>query len=97
MNKKIISYIHFSIKKGAVKLGLEEVVKSASKIKLVIYSSELKESSFKKLIAFCESNNIKHICLTEEIDGVLVQKNAKVIGITDESLSKAIIENINIW
>lgn len=95
MNNKIVSYIHFSIKKGAVKFGLDDVIKIPRKVKLIIYSSELQPSSLSKLISVGDENSIKCISLTEELKATLLQKNVKVIGITDESLAKAILNNIN--
>ena len=90
MNKKIVSYIGFSVRKGAIKLGQEEVFKSGNKNKLIIYSSALAENTLKKLLKFADENKIQMLNLTKELDEVFRNKAVKVLGVTDISLANAI-------
>ena len=92
MNNKIVSYIGFAVKKGSVKYGVDEILKSGYKIKLVIYNYDLAQNSLKKIEKFLADKNIEGINLIEELKFVFNSKGTKVIGITDESLKLAILK-----
>lgn len=81
---KINSYIGFAIKSRNIVYGADNIL-SSKKCKLIIASENLSQNTINKL----QTKNIK-IILLKEVDYNSLNLRGLVVGITDESLSKAI-------
>ncbi len=92
MNNKIESYIGFSIRKGSVIWGVDNILISKKKIEVILYTSSLSTKSWSNLQFYAEKTKTYIFCV-EEFD-ILQKKNCKAIAICDKSLAKAIIENL---
>jgi len=95
MNKKIVSYIGFSIKKGAVKLGIEEIQKAKNKLKLIVFSSTLAQNSYNKIEEYSKQIGVQMVNLTDELNEIFKEKLVKLVGITDKALASAIIKELS--
>lgn len=92
MNNKIESYIGFSIRKGSVVFGVDNILVSKKHIHVLLYTSELSPKSLSNLTFFAQKISVPILCV--ENFEILQKKNCKAIAICDKSLAKAIIENL---
>ena len=92
MNPKISSYIGFSVKKGSVVFGLDNIETYRKKVHLILCSNLLAENSFKKATLESQKRN----CLIFKLEGLeeILKRNCKVLAICDKQLAVAIIENL---
>lgn len=89
---KVKSYLGFSIKSGKVIFGSDKLFVAKKLPSLVLICSTQNEKVASKVIRFCKNNNIKVIQMTDIVLADLIARdNCKVIGILDNSLAKAII------
>ena len=87
---KLKTYVGFAIKSKNIKFGTDEILKQKF-LHLVIYSSQLQDSSKNKLTKFATQTNSKLIELEQnEIDLVLNKTQIKAFAITDKGLADAI-------
>ena len=90
MNNKIVSYIGFAIKSGAVVYGADDILKSKKNSGVILYKKDINEKNLNKI-----KSKLKIPCLDcdEELTSFEKLSGAKVIFITDKNLSEAIISN----
>ena len=91
---KVKTYLGFSLKSGSIIFGYDNIVKRINKIKLIILCSSANEKTIlniKKLKQ--ETIKLKSLTLSE----LLERDNVKAIGLTNENLTKSILENIDIF
>ena len=94
LNQKCNSYIHFAVKANKVLWGLDFIKKSKFLPYVIIYDKSLGANSKKQLDYFAEQNEVELIEVEENyLNNLLKRNNVKMIGIIDESLSNAIINN----
>ena len=90
---KIISYIGFAIKSNKVVAGQTPLKRSKENLKLILVCNTATEN----LTNLAKNLSIKHGCeyikLNTKLEELSNIKNIKIIGITDENLAKAIIDN----
>lgn len=90
---KIISYIGFAIKSKQIIIGQSHLRNATTDIKLIMLCHTATDN-LKKL---AKNLSIKHNCEIIETKQPLEEltnlKEVKIIGITNENLSKAIIDN----
>lgn len=86
---KIETFIGFAIKSGAVQYGVDNIIKSGSRIQLVLINGEEETSSKQKIVKFCNRNNIKVKILKEKSFQL---KNVQAIGILNENLATQILK-----
>lgn len=90
---KIISYIGFAQKSNKLIAGQTPLKRTKEKLKLILVCS----SGSENLINLAKNLAVKHGCefiITKpNLETLTNIQNIKIIGLTDENLSKAIIEN----
>ena len=90
---KIISYIGFAQKSNCLIAGQTPLKRTKSKLNLILVCSTGSEN----LVNLAKNLAVKHSCeyiVTKvELEKLTNIKDIKIIGITDENLSKAIIQN----
>lgn len=92
--EKIKSYVGLAKRSRSFVVGLDNVLKS-SKLKLVIYTDKLSDSSLNKLNNFVKTKDIDSFMISSEIaDVVLGSEMIKVFAITDKGLANAIKKNL---
>ena len=91
--KKIISYVGFAQKSNKLIAGQTPLKRTKENLKLILVCS----SGSENLLNLAKNLAIKHNCefivTKQELQTITNIKDVKIIGITDENLSKAIIEN----
>lgn len=67
------------------------------KLKALILARDLAENSLEKMVAAAKKNNVPFRIYgeMEELSHITGKENAGIFGITDENMSKAIIEEID--
>ncbi len=92
---KIKSYIGFAIKSGAIKYGVDDIVK-CKKSKLILFSDTLAKSSTEKLLNFASTNKIDAIQIESDNFDLLFDGNVniKAVAILDFNLALAIKKNM---
>ena len=90
---KIISYIGFANKSNSLIAGQSPLKRTQKKLYLVMVCS----SGSDNLKNLAKNISVKHQCeylvTTESLEKLTNIKDIKIIGTTDENLSKAIIDN----
>ena len=90
---KIISYIGFAKKSNNLVIGQTPIKRCAKQLHLILVCNSASEN----LKNLAKNTSIKHGCeyiITEpNLSELANLKDIKIIGLTDENLSKAIIEN----
>ena len=90
---KIISYFGFAKKSNNCVMGQTALKKSTKKMHLIVVCQTASDN----LKNMAENLATKHDCphiITKELLSVLLHENdIKIVGITDENLSKAIMDN----
>ncbi len=91
--RKIISYLGFAIKSNNIITGQTALKYTKKSINLILVCSSASEN----LVNLAKNLSIKHNCefivtkqMLQELTGI---KDVKIIGLTDENLSKAIIKH----
>lgn len=88
---KISTYAGFAIKSGKVVFGYDNLITSKKNIKLVLICSSINDKMYNKIQGYCDGKHIKYYKFDNEIlSDIIHRDNCKMLGITDESLSKAI-------
>ena len=94
LNQKCNSYIHFAVKANKVLWGLDFIKKSKFIPYVIIYDNTLGGNSKKQMMNYSEENEVELIEVEENyLNDLLKRKNVKMIGIIDESLANAILNN----
>ncbi len=94
LNQKCNSYIHFAVKANKVLWGLDFIKKSKFIPYVIIFDESLGANSKKQLEHFAQENEVELISVEENyLNNLLKRNNVKMIGIIDESLSIAILNN----
>ena len=90
---KIISYIGFAKKSNNLVVGQTPIKRCTKQLYLILVCNSASEN----LKNLAKNTSIKHSCeyiITEpNLSELANLKDIKIIGLTDENLSKAIIEN----
>ncbi len=97
--EKISSYIGFALKAGKTIVGQTSLKNSKEHIKLIIVDFNSGENLIKLTKNLSVKHNCPHIITKIPLAELTHKPDIKIIGITDENLSKAILkykENINI-
>ena len=89
---KIKSYYGFALKSGNLAIGLDSILKANCKV--IIIAKTLANNSKNKCLS--KTNNSKIVELDQEIM-MEITENSKIlaVGVTDESLANAIINNLS--
>lgn len=93
MRSKIKSYFGFSIRSNAAMFGLDQIVASKKKPKLVVYDETLSENSRNKLGGYCERGRIPLVGM-KNLSELLSNDSVLAVGVTNENLASAILAEI---
>lgn len=89
---KIESYIGFAIRKGSAYFGVDNVIESRKKPKVILFDKKLSERSQTRLRRYAETAGIPSF--EYNLTDALPHKNCLALGIADGSLAEAIISVI---
>ena len=90
---KIISYIGFAKKSNKLIAGQTPLKRTKSKLNLILVCSTGSENLINLAKNLAVKHNCEYIVTKQELETLTNIKDIKIIGITDENLSKAIIQN----
>jgi len=90
---KIISYIGFAQKSNNLIAGQTPLKRTKSKLNLILVCSTGSENLVNLAKNLAVKHNCEYIVTKIQLETLTNIKNIKIIGITDENLSKAIIQN----
>lgn len=95
MNKqKINTFINFAVRARKVIFGVDKIKTSKIIPLVIIYDEALSDNSKKQIDKYSLENNVQLFKVEKDyLNNLLKRNNVKVIGIVDESLAKAIIDN----
>ena len=96
---KIISYIGFAIKSKSVVVGQGQLKHFKGKLNLVLVDGKSATNLINLAKTIADKHNCQLIITKLPLEQLSNMPNIKILGITDENLSKAIIlnkESINI-
>ena len=93
-NDKIYTYLGFSIKSGKIVYGYESVIVGKKKVYLVLCDTVLAENSRKKVARFVAEKNIV-MRMIPDLSEYFGGRQIKCVGIAEEHLSEAIINELN--
>lgn len=90
---KVISYIGFANRAGNLIAGQSPLKRTKKQLKLIMvcFSGSDNLKNLAKNLAV--KHGCEYIVTTEKLENLTNIKDIKIIGITDENLSKAIIDN----
>ena len=89
---KIKTYLGFAIKSGKIIFGYDNLLIAKNNPYLVLSCSTLNEKMNTKVNTFCNNRKIKCVNLLEvKLSDLIQRDNCKVVGIKDENLSNAIL------
>lgn len=95
MDQKLKSYFGFAIKSRNIIYGVDNIL-SSKRVKLIVISHTLADSSYHKVINFATKNNIDIIRLdSNTLKGYLNRENVLACGILDKNLAQAIQSNFS--
>ncbi len=90
---KIISYIGFAIRANKIILGQSHLKRTDKKLYLVLVCSSASDNLINLAKNLSKKNGCDYIITKPKLQDLTNIQDVKIIGITDESLSKAIIDN----
>ncbi len=88
--KKIVSYLGFCQKSGAIVYGLDNLQKTKKRIYIILTCPSLGENSLKKVSKLALEKNIQVFETSQPLNLFLNKENCKIIGILNNELSNAI-------
>lgn len=91
---KTKTYLGFAIKSASIVFGYDNIVKKSHKIKLIIACSLINEKTLNN-IKKLNKPLIRLVCVT--LSELLERDNVKVVGLTNENLSQAILNDNSIF
>lgn len=93
---KIKSYVGFAIRSGAIIWGLDNILTSAGKAKLILYDDKLSLNGVRKLTNYIDKVGVESIKLPPEysLSDITGRENVKLIAIVNDNLANAIRQNI---
>lgn len=88
---KVRSYIGFAVRSRGAIFGIDNIKKAKIPPYLVLYDSTVSENTLKKITQYSEGKSIMFKIEEFLLSELLKRDKVKVMGITNESLAKAII------
>ncbi len=92
---KIKSYLGFAYKSGNIVLGIDNIKRTKKIIYLILISNDLSENGANEIKKLAEDKNWILLCVHNLLNEIIVNKNVKIAGITDENLANVIIKEYN--
>lgn len=96
MTTKVLSYIGFAIKSGKVRTGVNVAKTVSGRVPLMIMCESASTNTQKEILSLAEKLNSK-LVVTKGIlvEDIFYKQNCKLALITDNSLAKAILSNLD--
>ena len=92
---KILTFIGFSIRARKIKCGVN-AVKTLKKAYVLIICSTASKNTFDESVSLAKKLSAKLIvCNGYVLADVICKENCKLIALTDEGLSKAVLEHLD--
>lgn len=92
---KIETIIGFAVKAGKMSFGADNLGVSARKIRLIFMSESVSEKTAKRVKELSVTCKIPLIFTKKDFSEIVFKQNCKVAGLTDNQMSKYILNNIN--
>lgn len=91
MNNLIKTYVGFSIKSNNVVIGQDQLKNTNKKVKLIMICPTASNNLVDLATRLAEKFDCKLIETDENLENYVFKENCKLIGLTNESLVKAIL------
>jgi CO dehydrogenase/acetyl-CoA synthase epsilon subunit len=91
-NNKQRTFIGFSIKKRAVRIGTN-AANTLRRAELLLVCPTASENAVKEALKLKRKFNCPLIRTSETLESLTGKENARIMAVTDKALAKAIIEN----
>lgn len=96
MNDKIHTYIGFAVKSGKVRLGVNAIYTLKGSIPLLLLCDSASENTKKEAKKIAKKyNSVMVLVKNEKLEDIFYKENCKLAAILDQSLAKAILDNLN--
>ncbi len=95
MPDKILSYIGFALKARKIKMGVNACNTLKGRVPVFILCQSASPNTQKDAIALAKKHGSKIILSINSLENIVGKQNCKLIAITDNQLSKAILNNLN--
>ena len=93
---KIKTYLSFSIKSGKIIFGYDNLMSSKKNPKCVVMCSSQSDKVATKIARYCERIGIRLITFKDyKLADIIGRDNCKVIGLLDENLANAILNELD--
>lgn len=96
--QKALNLLGLAMRAGKIVAGTETVIAdlSKSKLKMVIIANDLHENTLEKVNRACQKSNVQvvNVFSAAELEHAIGKKR-KVLGLTDNGFSKALVKRIN--
>jgi len=96
LNNKLESLLGFAVKSGKIVFGFDNLCETRKNVKLVIYSPTTSDKVKQKLVLLCKHKSWVLIETIDNMESLIHRDNCKVVGLTDKSMSEAILKLDNI-
>lgn len=96
MRDKIYTYIGFAVKAGKVRLGVNAIGTIKNTIPLMLLCDTASENTKKDAVKLAKKYGSKIVVSKEDkLEDLFYKENCKLAAVLDESLAKAILDNLN--
>ena len=96
INSKPITFIGFAIKARKVRFGVGAVGTLKPKVPLLIVCDSASDNTKKEVVKLATKLRSTLLIATDvKLEDIVHKENCKLIAISDEGLSKAILENLD--
>ena len=91
-NNRLRTFVGFSIKKRAVRIGTN-AANTLKRAELLLVCHTASDNAFKEAVKLKKKFHCPMIRTEETLESLTGKENAKIMAITDKALAKAIIES----
>lgn len=96
LQDKILTYIGFSIKAGKVRTGVNAIGTLRGPVPLLILCDSASKNTVEDAVKLAKQLKAKLVLSkVYKVEDIFRKENCKLAAITDQSLAKAIIDNLN--
>jgi len=93
---KAITFIGFAVRAGKIKCGVNALLLTKERIKVLILCSTAGDNTSKESIKLSKRFNCPLlICKDITLENIINKENCKLAGIYDNNLAKAVLDNID--
>ena len=92
--KKIISYLGFAKKSHSIITGQTALKKNKKQLFLILTDTSASDNLRNLAKNLAVKHDCKYFVCSTNLEKLINQENIKILGLTDENLSRAIIDNM---